>query len=790
MSRQLDQELEALNEGASRRSKKNARQVSREQETDSAPGRIALSRAILPLAVGISDWLDGTGAGVGKKVKPFFRLLSPELTSTIIARAVMDGISRQRKRTALAGAIGRALQTEYQLQQFKENHLTAFQTKMLEHRHEGDRSKERHILSEARRQGIINRWWNRGDQIAVGMTALMLMEKHTGMIMLYHRLESGRRVGFIAPTPAMEEWLEESYRLDGMRGILYEPMVEPPNDWVDNFTGGYNLEEFQTKGFINAKEGNHYNDLTYEDCPDVFDAVNAIQRTAWSVNTKVLSVIQTLWKEGSTIAGLPDCSILKEPDFPESSSKDEMRRRYRELQRIRATNSMNVGRRFRLDTSIKTAEKFSEEPAIYFPHHLDFRGRAYPMPNVFNPQGDDVARGLLQFAEGKAITTPSARQWFLVHGANLWGFKGPFADRVHAIEAMHTDILTILKDPLSHTVWAQASEPFQFLAWCFEYGEWQENRAFTSHIPCAMDGSNNGLQLMSLLLRDQDMGYSTGCMPSATPSDIYQDVADGVKRRLQSDPTTEHLALLRYGVDRALMKKAVMSVPYGSSYFSITRQFQETVYARFIDGDELPFDGRLHSHCAALATATWETIKTLMPQAIELMEWLKDTIRPAIENNEEVSWTTPMGLQVYQGYRRTIRRRVVTAIGSKVRKEAYYQDPLDILSTRNNLRAIVPNFIHSLDSSVMMATANLMESRGINSLAMVHDSFATHAADAPELARGLREAAINTFKDNLLDLFDKDVRRSYPTTHENAEAPPALGKLELSELQKSLYFFH
>ena len=789
MSKQTEQEREALITGASRRTKRNAKRVAKEQETTTATGSIALSRAIVPLSLGIVDWLDGEGAGVGKKVKPFFRLLTPELTATVIARAVLDGISRKRKRTALAGAIGRAIQLEYQLQKFKEEHRGIFQTKMIESHHKNWQEKEKDILKEMRTRGIINKWWERKDLIAIGMTALMLMEKHTGMIMLYHRVTNGKRVGLVAPTPDMKEWLEESYRQDGLRGVMYEPMIEPPESWVDNYTGGYKLHEFQTKGFINSKEGNHYANLTYDDCPAVFDAVNTLQATPWKVNTRLLKVMKELWESEATIAGLPNCNFLDEPKYNPDCTTNEKRRHFREVQRVRATNNLNVGRRFRLNESLKIAEKFSEEDAIYFPHSLDFRGRAYPMPKVFNPQGDDIAKGLMHFAEGKPFKGDGSK-WFLIHGANLFGIKGTLGQRVEKLLEMQVLIKESASDPMNQLHWAEADKPFQFLAWCFEFAEWLENPNFLSHIPCAMDGSNNGLQLMALTLKDEQIGSATNCVPRRTPADIYQDVADEVTRRLKSNPDKHNLRLLRYGIDRALMKKVVMSVPYGASYYTICSLFQETLYQRHLEGEDLQFGGRLRDYSARLASETWEVINEMMPRAMELMAWVKGKIRPAIQANNEVSWMTPIGLRVHQGYRQTIRRRVVTAIGSKLRKEAYFRDPLDNLSKRNNFKAIVPNYIHSLDASIMLTTTNLMKSKGIFSLAMVHDSFATHACDAPALAEGLREVAIDTFQNNLLISFDKDIRQSYPDDHNKRLAFPSTGMLDITKLNKSLYFFH
>ena len=73
---------------------------------------------------------------------------------------------------------------------------------------------------------------------------------------------------------------------------------------------------------------------------------------------------------------------------------------------------------------------FVEEEAIYFPHQLDFRGRIYCIPS-FNPQGNDVTKGLLEFSEGLPIEDTTAAFWLAVQGANVWGFdKAPLEDRV------------------------------------------------------------------------------------------------------------------------------------------------------------------------------------------------------------------------------------------------------------------------------------------------------------------------------------------------------------------------
>ena len=56
-----------------------------------------------------------------------------------------------------------------------------------------------------------------------------------------------------------------------------------------------------------------------------------------------------------------------------------------------------------LPTPTPRRSEFNKEPRFYFPHNVDFRGRAYPMHPHLNHLGSDLSRGLLQFADGKPL---------------------------------------------------------------------------------------------------------------------------------------------------------------------------------------------------------------------------------------------------------------------------------------------------------------------------------------------------------------------------------------------------
>ena len=59
------------------------------------------------------------------------------------------------------------------------------------------------------------------------------------------------------------------------------------------------------------------------------------------------------------------------------------------------------------------ARRVKDEPAFFYPHNMDFRGRAYPMHPHLHHLGSDNCRGLLQFASGQLLG-PNGLKWLKV----------------------------------------------------------------------------------------------------------------------------------------------------------------------------------------------------------------------------------------------------------------------------------------------------------------------------------------------------------------------------------------
>lgn len=122
----------------------------------------------------------------------------------------------------------------------------------------------------------------------------------------------------------------------------------------------------------------------------------------------------------------------------------------------------------------QVARKMKDEDGFYYPHNLDFRGRAYPMHPYLNHLGSDLCRGILEFAEGRPLGTSGLR-WLKIHLANVYGGgvdKLSYEGRVAFSENHVEDIFDSAERPLEgKRWWLGAEDPFQCLATCINIAE-------------------------------------------------------------------------------------------------------------------------------------------------------------------------------------------------------------------------------------------------------------------------------------------------------------------------------
>ena len=775
-------------------------------ETHTGPGRLLMRRACVAMSDALEEWqaaeLNKTGP-LGHAAEELVEY-DTGIVATLTCKVLLDSVSHKRSVAACAKAIASALEDDARFSQFQRDVPKLWTALKKGFKHNiSHSSKRRKIVDVMRRLNMTWETWKPSKKIRIGMVLLDLFLTATDIFttMKVHERGGKKTHLFLMPTAETLKWMEESHAFHEALSPVYLPMRDLPAPWTNLHDGGYLTNLVRRTTLVKTRDRTQLEEAEQGDMSEVLSCANALQATAWEVNSDVFQVASHLWETSGSSSALPKRDDLELPEKPgDIATNEDARVTWR--RRAALVYDRNVSgrsRRMQATRIIHMARQFEHGP-FYFPYTCDFRGRFYPTPQFLQPQGPSLARGLLRFAYGKPVGSPEAAVLFAAHGANMWGFdKCSMAARAAWAWEHLPQISKVAEDPLAYRWWEEADSPWEFLAWCLEFAQFAlEGLTFVSRIPVAMDGSNNGLQIFSLLLRDRAGGTSTNCTASEVPQDIYQEVADEVTKGLHlaeinlSDDTAQKkawasqwLGLFNGAVPRAAVKRSVMTLPYGSTKYSCQRYVLEWVDDEF---GENPFGKNNYKASWFLVELIWKAIGKIVIAARAAMGWLQACAKLASKEDKPLIWTAPSGFPVRQAYRRQKWTTVETHIGDRVRWTKILTEDArgKVYDSKRQTNGISPNIVHSLDAAALVKTVNSCAYQGIFSFAMIHDSFGTLAADAPLMGQVLRNEYASMFSKDILG----DLRDQFQNLVE-AELPPlpTYGDLDPKEVLGAKYFF-
>jgi DNA-directed RNA polymerase, mitochondrial len=732
-------------------------------------------------------------------VKVIDRLgISADTLALITLRAALTGAGKDRTWSIAAARVADDCANEWNFRRLSQEDPKAYEI-MQKHL-----PKKKHGTRHARRvtQHETGRWeaLTNEERIHVGSWLLDTMVEVTGLVET--RLASdgkGRQLRLLSPTPEFMTWLTNAHEHAALLRPVRLPMVVPPKPWVSPVGGGYLSNAARPLELVRTRNAQYQRSLVQYDLGEVLAAVNAVQETAWKINAPVLAAMQSCWDAGMQVGDLVTGDPKAAPPFPPEwegkvkewkvadpeSYKDWALR----AALTHADNDKLSSKRYSAAAKLGLAAKFADFDAIYFPHTLDFRGRLYPVPQYLNPQGDDLAKALLCFSEGKPLGARGA-YWLKVHLANTFGVdKVSFAERVQWVEDRMELLLASAIDPLTDRFWAEADDPWQCLAACFDLlGLHINGEDHVSHLSIPMDGSCNGLQNFSALLKDAIGGKATNLVPQEKPADIYTEVAKVVAARVRQDALEGNpLAIIWDGnITRKIVKQPVMTLPYGATLNGMKGQID--VAMRKNCPTLFP---RNETWAAAtyLAGVTYESIGQVVIAARSAMDWLREVAKLASREDYPVRWMSPMGLPIVQDYREIEGHQVRIHIRGQSSKLNIGVESAK-LNRRRQTAGISPNLIHSYDAAHLMRTVLVAQANGLTSFGFIHDSYGTHAADTDLLHACLREAFVEQYSQPLLQQFRDEIAEQLPpeAAVELPELPP-MGELDLDVIKASRYFF-
>lgn len=796
----LQRELEAESLGIGMKRYREA--LASRGEDNLPPGLKLIKQTIEPLSAAIQSTVDEGLAGKASRSVSVVQYLSQfeaDAVAFMVARICIhqSGLGDAAVQT-VAMEIASRLEGMLNYDKLREENPQAHARLMRVLRnHPGLGAEHRHVIIRKQQAyaGVVRVKWGIAEKLRLGTLLVHMMIEVTGLITQEVRiLGKNKTINVLAASPTTTEWLTQSHARCELLSPFFMPMLCPPTAWKGPYGGGYLTKELRYP-LIKTANKNYLEELSHVDMPIIFGAINALQDTAWTINQSVYRVLTEIWDGGGRIGKLPTVAdeVLPTKNFDtESPNPEELKAWKRKAAKVHESNHRNRSKRVQLSAKLWVAEKFSQAEAFYFPHALDWRGRAYPVSSGLNPQGDDVSKALLKFAEGKKLGENGA-YWLAVHGANCFGVdKVSFEERVQWVGDHHDQILESALNPINGSrFWADADSPYQFLAFCFEWlGYSMAGDEHVSHISVSFDGTCNGLQNFSAMLRDEVGGAAVGLVPSEKPSDIYTVVKDKANERIAQDALGGSTIALRWQgkVTRQLTKQNTMTVPYGVSKFGMKDQLLSQFQKLREDGVDFGFDTTLED-AQYLSEVNWGAIGQTVVAARQAMDWLQKVAKVVASNDLPISWVTPSGLPVLQSYRTVFGKEYDFDVEGK-RYRMTLKVEGDKLDRRKQSSGISPNFVHSLDAAHLMRTITYCTEAGISSFAMIHDSYGSHAADADTLLSSLRSAFVDQYNANVLDDFRNQMIASLPEELAS-EIPtiPPMGTLDLSGVLNSEYFF-
>jgi DNA-directed RNA polymerase len=525
---QLTREREMAQRGTARAKAMIGRSLDR-GEAGLTPAGVALTkRAIEPVADAIVQLIANAKAGkAGRKHVSAVLLdgIDPDLIAFIAVRGCLNGGSKRFSLKSTALRIGEQLEMEVIADRFEAENSALYRAIVRNARSRGlapERAAQSVMLAN-RKFDVVAQPWTSRERMLIGTKLVELVSETLHIISAPLIKFSRTKRHQVQFTPEIEAWFAKYNEASTLTKPLFLPTVVPPKPWTDPYDGAYYTPVMGRATILSRGFPGQIDALRDGDLSAVYKGLNGLQDTAWRVNTKVLEVMRAAWEMDVGLPCLPSREDTPIPPTPQDVQDDErggpVRKAWRQKMRvIHERNARDRSSRFELARALDIAEENRDRP-IYFPHRLDFRGRAYASATSLNPQGSDDVRALCEFHEGKPLGERGVF-WLGVHGANLFGNdKVSLEDRYQWALAQIHEARLAADDPLGNLWWTEADKPWCFLAWCLEWGRLIPGRPelCVSHLPIALDGSCNGIQHFSAMLRDQSAVLRSIFCPPTSP---------------------------------------------------------------------------------------------------------------------------------------------------------------------------------------------------------------------------------------------------------------------------------
>jgi DNA-directed RNA polymerase len=494
--------------------------------------------------------------------------------------------------------------------------------------------------------------------------------------------------------------------------------------------------------------------------------LNRIQKVAYRLSPFIVGVAEELDRlERAVGKFLPIIHHDLPPKPVDIATNKEARHSYnRQAAEVYNLQAQEFKKSCRTRMTMEAVERFKDKDKFFIPWSFDYRGRAYPIPAFLTPQDTDFGKSLLRFAE-EAKINKDAEKWLAFQVATTYGRdKDTIDDRLDWVKNNTHIISMVACDPIRHIhEWEAAAEPWQFLAACDEYYHCVliKDRTTTGGI-VATDATCSGLQILAGLARDKSTASLVNVIPSTKPQDAYAVVANTAAPFCPNS--------IRNHMDRKVVKRVVMTVPYNAKPFSNRGYIKDALKEKGIEIDK--------DDLTKTVVAVRNAMDEVVPGPMAVMSWIESEVANAIDRGKtKLTWTTPSGFVVNQKLMKKETVYIKLQLMGDCKLTVATQDS-DKVDKQHHKNATAPNLIHSLDASLLHFSALAFDAP----IALIHDSVLCRATDMELLSFIVRKTYMHLFAEH-------DYLQDFATQIEAETDPPIIGDLEPESVIESTYFF-
>ena len=622
---------------------------------------------------------------------------------------------------------------------------------------------------------------------------------------LKHTYKNGKKSKYQAYFFQVKDWksIKELWGLIDQTKVDIFPMREAPALWTSshNNLGIPIIKKGHSTALAQFKDGEKQM---------LYDTLNKLQCIGWRINKDIFKVYQYFLTKETPVS-----------PFKLHSEIDEEKKKSLMIEA----------------EAIEQLALSHLDNAFYHVYNFDFRGRVYVNTAFLHEQSSDNAKGLLML--DKAIPLgQNGLFWLKVHTANSFGNdKVTLKNRAEFVDENINLFLSYAEKPTLNQGWIDTDAPFSFLAACNELKkikEWlmegNKLEEYQCSLPVYIDGSNNGVQHLVAMSKDEDIAPLVNLVPQELPGDVYMYIARYVWKRLQemadrlsqkdkdqfdnvyntaktlqkayfdAPDKTEQKALAYAAAQewrnksrdireklfpiywlnidspkdqRKIVKRNVMTLGYGGTAYGMGQQIIDDTR----DMSEYLRD-KEHLWGAMLGDLVFETCYEKLKGPATMLRMFQNLAQRSNEKEVFLKWTTPVTeFPVVQAYRKPSIVRTRLKYGEeelKVQLQTWEEATINKDSQRTGA---APNIVHSFDAAHLTMTVVSAPYE----MTVVHDSFGTLPGNMDDLFYRVREQFVEFYKSKPLEklLAELDCK----------DLIPERGNLDIGQIVYSDYAF-